>query len=153
MSTGHPPDAVGPARVVSATRFEGWPAAVKAEFTSHAAPGPVGSRLLSEDRRVRVWSIHLEPGERLGAHRHALDYFWTALTAGRSLQHVADGSTRLVTYAAGDTCHFEFGPGDSLLHDLENIGDAPLAFVTVEFLRAGPYPFDPTHPVTTGGPP
>jgi len=134
VSTGHPPDAVGPARVVSATRFEGWPAAVKAEFTSHAAPGPVGSRLLSEDRRVRVWSIHLQPGERLGAHRHALDYFWTALTAGH-------------------TCHFEFGPGDSLLHDLENIGDAPLAFVTVEFLRAGPYPFDPTHPVTTGGPP
>jgi hypothetical protein len=139
--------------LVSATQFEGWTADVRAEFTGHAAPGPVGSRLLSEDRRVRVWSIHLQPGERLGAHQHALDYFWTALASGGSLQHVADGSTRLVTYAAGDTCHFEFGPGETLLHDLENIGDAALAFVTVEFLPPGAHPFDPTHPVTTGGPP
>ncbi len=100
--------------------------------------------------RVRVWSIDLEPGERLGAHRHTLDYFWTALGAGRSLQHIGDGSTRLVTYAKGETRHFDFGPGEYLLHDLENIGDTPLAFVTVEFLRANARQHDVTRPVPTG---
>jgi len=139
------------AGVVGATGFEGWPDAVKADFAGNSRNTDVGSKLLSLDSRVRIWRIHLEPGQRLGAHRHTLDYFWTALTAGRGLQHVDDGSTRLVTYAPGDTCHFDFGPGESLLHDLENIGETPLGFVTVEFRRADPGQLDPAHPITTGG--
>ena len=34
--------------------------------------------LVSESDRVRVWTIRLKPGERIGFHRHVLDYFWTA---------------------------------------------------------------------------
>jgi hypothetical protein len=31
------------------------------------------------------------------------DYFWIAATDGRSRQHTAGGTTREVTYAAGDS--------------------------------------------------
>jgi quercetin dioxygenase-like cupin family protein len=121
---------------IRATSFDGWSAAVRADFQENAHNGVVGSVLLSETERVRVWSITLAPGERLGAHRHPLDYFWTALTDGESVQHSDDGSTRYVRYRAGDTRHFDFAPGEYLLHDLENVGTQPLGFVTVEFKQS-----------------
>jgi hypothetical protein len=127
-----------------ASNFDGWPDALKTEFTEHAHDGHVGSRLLSQDNRVRVWEIRLAPGERWHAHRHVLDYFWTAVSAGNSRQHTHDGSTRDVSYAAGETRHFHFGPGEFLLHDIENIGQTELVFTTVEHLDSDnpPPPLD-----------
>ncbi|MFW6774155.1 hypothetical protein ACOACO_07715 [Nocardioides sp. CPCC 205120] len=122
------------AGTVVARDFDGWTPALHAEFEAHAHDGHVGGRLLSEDARVRVWEIRLAPGERWHAHRHVLDYFWTAVNAGTSRQHTADGTTREVSYAAGETRHFTFGPGEFLLHDIENAGDAELVFTTVEHL-------------------
>jgi hypothetical protein len=130
------PRRVDPTRlagVLKATNFDGWSAPVKADFEHNANNPVVGSVLLSDADRVRVWSITLAPGERLGAHRHTLDYFWTALTDGESTQHNDDGSTRYVRYRLGETRHFDFAPGEYLLHDLENVGTEPLGFVTVEF--------------------
>jgi beta-alanine degradation protein BauB len=127
-----------------ASNFDGWPDALKTEFTEDAHDGHVGSRLLSQNNRVRVWEIRLSPGERWHAHRHVLDYFWTALNAGNSRQHAHDGTTRDVTYTAGETRHFHFGPGEFLLHDIENIGQTELVFTTVEHLDSDnpPLPLD-----------
>jgi predicted metal-dependent enzyme (double-stranded beta helix superfamily) len=36
--------------------------------------GDVGSRLLLENERVRVWELTLEPGEESHLHQHTLDY-------------------------------------------------------------------------------
>ncbi|GAA3796685.1 hypothetical protein [Amycolatopsis tucumanensis] len=123
-----------------ASGFDGWSPQLRAEFEAHAHDGEVGSRLLSENERVRVWEIRLAPGERWHAHRHVLDYFWTAVNAGRSRQHTSDGTTREVSYVAGETRHFAFGPGEYLLHDIENIGDSELVFTTVEHLDSANAP-------------
>jgi beta-alanine degradation protein BauB len=127
-----------------ASNFDGWPDALKTEFTEDAHDGHVGSLLLSQNNRVRVWEIRLSPGERWHAHRHVLDYFWTAVNAGNSRQHAHDGTTRDVTYTAGETRHFHFGPGEFLLHDIENIGQTELVFTTVEHLDSDnpPLPLD-----------
>ena len=61
--------------------------------------------LLSETERTRVWIIRLAPGERIGFHRHVLDYFWTSVNGGRGRQHVHDGTTVEYTYAPGETRH------------------------------------------------
>ena len=61
-----------------------WPAAVAADFEANRFNPCVGTRLLSATDRVRVWEIRLQPGERIGFHRHVLDYFWTAVTAGKA---------------------------------------------------------------------
>ena len=129
-----------------------WPKAVRDEFAQEArAPnGCVGQRLISETDRVRVWRIHLKPGERCGFHRHVLDYFWSAATSGRGRQHFNDGETREYTYTAGETRHETYGPGEYKVHDLENIGDTDLIFVTVEFLNSANKPLTIPQPARTG---
>lgn len=113
-----------------------WPEAIRAEFASEAAnPNPcVGTELVSETDTVRVWMIRLQPGERVGFHRHVLNYFWTAVTACHGRQHVNDGSTVEYSYQPGETRHETYGPGEFKVHDLENIGDSEMVFMTVEFL-------------------
>jgi hypothetical protein len=110
---------------------------VRAEFAANVTNGRVGSRLVSETDDLRVWHIELKPGERLPVHRHVLSYFWTAMTPGRARSHQQDGTTVEVAYAAGDTRHLDFAEGDSMMHDLENIGDTALVFATVEFKKSG----------------
>jgi hypothetical protein len=125
---------------IIATDFEGWSDAITQEFELFAQDGNVGSRLLSENDRVRVWEIRLGPGDRWHVHRHVLDYFWTAITAGTSRQRTSDGTTRQVEYEAGETRHFHFGPGEFLLHDIENVGDKELIFSTIEHLDSDNVP-------------
>jgi hypothetical protein len=123
-----------------ATDFDGWTDELRAEFGAHAYDAHVGSRLLSENERVRVWEIRLAPGERFHVHRHVLDYFWTAVVAGQSRQHTSDGTTREVAYDAGETRHFTFAAGEFLLHDIENIGSTDLIFTTIEHLDSANAP-------------
>lgn len=37
--------------------------------------GNVGTRLLFEDDRIRIWEMHLEPGEASDLHHHETDYY------------------------------------------------------------------------------
>jgi quercetin dioxygenase-like cupin family protein len=119
-----------------------WPPEIAAEFERErkSPNGCVGQRLLSENERVRVWEIRLKPGERFGFHRHVLDYFWSALNAGRARAHLEDGSTVEHTYTAGETRHETHARGHSKVHDLENTGDTELIFTTVEFLDSANKP-------------
>ena len=117
-----------------AENHDGWSPELKEEFARHSHDGHVGSRLLFETNRVRVWEIRLAPGERLHAHRHVLDYFWIASNVGQGRQHTSDGTTRDVSYSPGDSKYFTFDRGEYLLHDLNNIGDTELVFTTVEHL-------------------
>ena len=118
----------------------GWPEPLRRDFTAGAGRGLVGSRLVSETERVRVWALSLRPGDRIGFHTHVLDYFWTAVTGGRARSHYADGRIDEVSYAPGDTKHHVFPAGEFMIHDLENIGDTELTFTTVEFLESANAP-------------
>ena len=119
-----------------------WPPEIAAEFERERKHnnGCVGTHLLSENERVRVWIIRLKPGERIGFHRHVLDYFWTAVTGGRGRQHVHDGSTVEYSYYPGETRHETYGPGQFKVHDLVNIGDSEMIFNTIEFLDSANKP-------------
>ena len=119
-----------------------WSEVLAKEFEQEAKnPNPcVGSRLLSENERVRVWEIRLQPGERIGFHRHVLDYFWTSVSGGRGRQHVHDGTTVEYTYAPGETRHETYGAGEYKVHDLQNLGDREMVFMTIEFLQSANKP-------------
>jgi quercetin dioxygenase-like cupin family protein len=119
-----------------------WSPELVAEFEREAKnPNPcVGSEFVSESERVRVWIIRLQPGERIGFHRHVLDYFWTSVTGGRGRQHVHDGTTTEYDYAPGETRHETYGPGEFKVHDLENLGDKEMVFMTIEFLHSANKP-------------
>ncbi len=124
-----------------------WTAELQAEFERNQHNGCVGTELVSESNRVRVWMIHLAPGQRIAFHRHVLDYFWTAVNTGRGRQHMPDGATVEKTYQAGETRHETYKLGEYKIHDLENIGDTELVFTTVEFLDSANEPLPVPHRV------
>jgi hypothetical protein len=113
-----------------------WPDAIAADFERERRNpnGCVGNALISESETVRVWTIRLKPGERFGFHRHVLNYFWSAINAGKGRQHLMDGTTVEYTYQPGETRHESYAADEFKVHDLENIGDTDLVFMTVEFL-------------------
>ena len=117
-----------------------WNEALRAELAAAGDNGEVGSRIVSESDRVRVWLIEMQPGDRLPFHTHVLDYFWTATTAGKARSRYANGDVAEVAYEVGATKHFKFAAGESMTHDLENIGDTVLCFTTVEFLDSANAP-------------
>jgi hypothetical protein len=114
-----------------------WTPALRQEFAAEAERpnGCVGSDLLSETDKTRVWMIRLAPGERIGFHRHVLNYFWTAVTPCRGRQHLMDGTTVEYSYFAGETRHETYGAGEFKVHDLENLGDQEMIFMTVESIE------------------
>jgi mannose-6-phosphate isomerase-like protein (cupin superfamily) len=120
---------------MNADALASWPQWRRDELAAKSGNAHVGTKLVSETERGRVWHLTLRPGERLAFHRHVLDYFWTVTSpGGRGRSHYGDGRVVDVEYAEGDTRHMTFAAGESMIHDLENIGDAPLSFVTVEYL-------------------
>lgn len=125
-----------------AKRNDEFPDWIREEFRKNVSNGKVGTRLVSETDDLRVWHIHLQPGERLPVHKHVLHYFWTAVTGGLARSHVDTGETVERDYSPGDTEHFQYGPGEYMMHDLENIGDTELVFTTVEFKNSNNTPLD-----------
>lgn len=109
-----------------------WPDWRKIELQSASHQGRVGGRLVSETDQLRVWLIDLAPGERLPFHCHVLNYFWTATSPGKARSHHSDGRIVETDYSHGDTRHHTFKSGESMIHDLENIGEQRLTFTTVE---------------------
>jgi mannose-6-phosphate isomerase-like protein (cupin superfamily) len=113
--------------------YVNWPAERREEIVENWHNRQVGSRVVSETDQLRIWHLELEPGERAPFHRHDESYFWTVFGSGRSRSYYHDGSVVEADYQSGETRHFNFRNGDFMVHDLENIGDTPLKFVTVEF--------------------
>jgi beta-alanine degradation protein BauB len=120
--------------VLNGSAIAHWPQDLQDEIQRNFGNGCVGSLLVSETDRLRVWHLTLAPGERIGFHRHVLDYFWTVMTDGAARSNYNDGRTTVTQYKAGDTRHYAYGAGEFMMHDLENVGTTTLVFTTVEHL-------------------
>lgn len=113
-----------------------WSPELIAELTGARENGRVGSRLVSETADFRIWLIDIPQGQRLAFHTHVLNYFWVATSQGRARSRSPDGGVTEMSYAIGDTKHMQFGAGEYMTHDLENIGETVLSFTTVEDKRS-----------------
>ena len=88
----------------------------------------VGTKLVFENERVKVWEFTLQPGEGIGAHTHHHPYFFYAI----------EGSTLEVTRANGHVDRVTLDPskvyyrekGDT--HGAKNIGPTRYHEVLVE---------------------
>ncbi len=114
--------------------FANWPQALRQELADNQFNGIVGSVLVSETERLRVWHLTIPAGMRCTFHRHVLNYFWTCHTHGKARGYFSDGRITENMHFPGDTRHLNFGPGEFMVHSVENIGDTDLVFTTVEFL-------------------
>jgi hypothetical protein len=113
-----------------------WSPELIAELAGARQNGRVGSRLVSETEDYRIWLIDIPRGQRLEFHTHVLNYFWVATSQGQARSRSPDGRVTEMSYAIGDTKHMQFGTGDYMTHDLENIGETLLSFTTVEDKRS-----------------
>ena len=110
-----------------------WPQELQDAFERDRNSGVVGSVLVSETDKVRVWHLHLPPGKRCNFHRHVLNYFWTAHSHGKARGWFEDGRIQDVVHYPGETMHFNFDEGGEFTHAVANVGDTDLLFTTVEF--------------------
>jgi beta-alanine degradation protein BauB len=120
--------------------FAKWPYGLEAEMRENAMSPLVGSTLVSETDKVRVWHLLIPAGRRCTFHRHVLDYFWTCHTHGRARGYYEDGSITETNHFPGDTKHLTYGKGEHLVHAVENVGSTDLLFTTVEFLHSANAP-------------
>jgi beta-alanine degradation protein BauB len=121
------------AEIVDEGTFD--PAEFRNELATAASNFDVGTRLWFQNERIKVWEIRLAPGERGPFHAHTRRYFWTVVEAGIGRQRSPDGTFKVRRYEVGDTQYLEQSPANPMIHDLENLGDSTLRFVTVELLR------------------
>ena len=120
--------------------FDKWPAGMEAEMRANADSGIVGSTLVSENERVRVWHLSIPAGKRCTFHRHVLNYFWTCHTHGKARGYYEDGSITEAVHFPGDTRHLTYAKDEHLVHAVENIGTTDLLFTTVEYKQSGNKP-------------
>ncbi len=120
--------------IAPAGSFDRWPADMRAELDANLMSPVVGSTLVSETDKVRIWHLVIKAGERCSFHRHVLDYFWTCHTHGRARGYYEDGSITETTHFPGDTKHSVYGTDEHLVHAVANVGTTDLLFTTVEFL-------------------
>ncbi len=121
-------------KVAEGSLRSNWSVDLQREFDAGYHNGCVGSVLVSETDRVRVWHLSIPVGKRCGFHRHVLTYFWTAHNAGKARGYYEDGRIIDVEHYQGETRHLIFGPDEYMVHAVENIGTTDLLFTTVEFL-------------------
>ncbi len=91
----------------------------------------VGSKLLFENERVRVWDLRIEPGESTGLHRHSCDFLYVVIGDGQ-LQRVDPDGSRQPPKPMSDG-HVRFKRVDSEdVHEAINVGDSPWRNIVVE---------------------
>ncbi len=84
----------------------------------------VGTRLMFENDRVRVWDVALAPGESLAEHVHRLDYVYIVESGGLIRFDDPDGREghRDVQFEDDRVVFREVGPAGKVDHRLTNIG-------------------------------
>ena len=90
---------------------------------------PIGTSLLFEDDRVRVWQIVLDPGEEAPAHTHFLDYTSISIEGDVVERPNGDGTVdRLPVTPGAFTRWYKSTP----THSLRNVGTTRFRNVIIE---------------------
>lgn len=96
--------------------------------------GPVGTEIVFENDRVRIWQLRLAPGERSAIHRHELDNVLIQISGDRiAAEPEADTQGPYKDYIAADLI-----PGAAIyverggIETAVNIGKEPYLEVIVE---------------------
>lgn len=100
-------------------------------MTADPPAGQVGSELLFANDRVRVWAMHLEPGETCAPHQHRNDYLMLypepALGRSTSRSRVERVEPGFVAFAA-------VGTQGLPPHQITNLGPGPSTHYIIELL-------------------
>lgn len=93
----------------------------------------VGTRLMFENERVRVWDLALQPGESVEKHIHRNDFLFIVVKGG-SLRHIDPdnpGNDQAVRYENDQVVFIEAGDG-TVHNELVNVGTEPYRNFVIE---------------------
>jgi hypothetical protein len=96
--------------------------------------GDVGTKVVFEDDRVRVWVLSLAPGERSAVHRHDVDHLLIQVKGDRiAVEPEADTESPYRDYLAFDVIPgmVTFVPKGGI-ETAVNVGEAPYYEIIVE---------------------
>ncbi len=91
----------------------------------------VGTRLLFENERVRVWDLQLAPGETTGLHRHTTDFLYVVIGDGTLQTVLPDGSREPPRDMHDGDVRFRT-VNDESVHEAVNVGATPWRNIVVE---------------------
>lgn len=91
----------------------------------------VGTKLLFENDRVRVWDLRLEPGESTPMHRHECDYLYVVIGDG-TLQRIDPDGTQTPPKERRDGEVVFRTVNDDYTHAAHNAGETPWRNIVVE---------------------
>jgi uncharacterized cupin superfamily protein len=99
-------------------------------MSAHALSHQVGTKLLFENDRVRVWEMVLQPGQESTYHEHSADYLFVHITKSRLelVQHGQPSETS--EQEPGFVQYTEVGSG--IRHKLKNVGQSEHREILVE---------------------
>ena len=98
--------------------------------------GDIATKLVMENDRVRIWEMHLEPGEESDLHRHDHDYVMIQISGDKMAARFepdSGGEWVGLDYVEGD-----ISPGNVIfakrggIETAVNIGDEPFHEIVVE---------------------
>jgi quercetin dioxygenase-like cupin family protein len=100
-------------------------------------PPDVGTELLFENDRVKVWDLRLAPGEKLGRHLHRVDNFFVIVSGGliRFANPDDERQYRDVQFEDDSVTFVNVPPGGKVDNRLENIGRTAHHNYLIELLR------------------
>ena len=107
--------------------------------STEAALGPIATKVLYEDERVRIWDQLIEPGETTGPHHHALPYALVTVEGAALEVLPVEG---FPTVHGNDPLSVELEDRTAAVleagscEDARNTGDRPYRAILVEFKQA-----------------
>ena len=94
--------------------------------------GPVGTRVVFENDRVRVWDMRVAPRGKKPWHHHTMDYVIISVTGGKAEIETVQGHSHIANDKAGGVIWRDAGEK----HELRNLTDEPYQNILVELKPA-----------------
>ena len=99
-------------------------------MTSREHPGPnIGTSVIAEHDRAKIWELKLDPGEASEWHAHQNTYIFIVIEGGRLFAEYADGTSNTTDAEPGDVVY-----NQPSTHRVTNTGTTRYRNVIVELL-------------------
>ncbi len=99
-------------------------------MTSKEQPGPnIGTRVIAEHDRVKLWELKLDPGEASEWHAHENDYIFIVVEGGKLFAEYEDGGVNTTDTEPGEVVY-----NSPSTHRVTNTGNTRYRNIIVELL-------------------